>query len=128
MGDNQLSQHLTSQSSSIFQVLEAEFINLKYKAARCGKNCFVGKGFSEALACEKKCMNSIRNVLEVMKAQQKMIDLKLNACIEEIKIGNEGGNSKIAEAFEGPVYCYKIYSNDLENLKGEMLREFSYYT
>ena len=120
-------QRLKNQSKDVLFMLEQGFINLKYKAARCAKRCFETQAFSEALPCEKKCLNSIKRVSEALNMQKELIDKKLESCIQEVESGRQGTGSKLALAFEGPSACYEIYIEDLQQLKQEMITEFNYY-
>lgn len=118
---------LENESGSLYNLLEKEFINLKFKAAKCARSCFETRKYPEAFRCENQCMNSIKKATNFVQAHQSIAEKNLKSCIDIVIQGREGFNSNVEEAFEGPTLCYEQYLNNLKVVREEAEKEFSYY-
>lgn len=107
--------------------IEQEFIKLNFKSARCAHRCFTLSTFSEAINCEKECLNSIQTAQAVMKSNEHATKDKLESCLKKTEQGYLGLNEGVGMNLDINSICYKQYIADLEILKSEMEKEFSYY-
>jgi hypothetical protein len=120
-------QEFKKRSADLSKFMEIEFLKLKYKVALCAHNCFDRESFLEAISCEKECTSSVETAFVTMKNLQKMMASRMDQCKKDADEGLEGLNGKIDEAAAGHELCYQQYYQDLESMKKEMEKEFSYY-
>ncbi|OMJ93536.1 hypothetical protein SteCoe_3516 [Stentor coeruleus] len=118
---------LEKESGSLYALLEKEFINLKFKAAKCARSCFETKKIPGAFQCENQCMNSIKKAMNFVQTHQSIAEKNLKSCVDIVIEGREGSNSHTKEALEGPSFCYEEYLKNLRFVKEEAEKEFSYY-
>lgn len=118
---------LKNTYKNLSSYIEQEFVNLKFKSAKCAYNCFSLPTFPEALNCEKECLNSVQTALVVMRSQEKSTKDKLEACLKKTEQAFIGLNDGVGLNLDVDTLCYKEYTADLEILKTEMEKEFSYY-
>ncbi|CAG9325235.1 unnamed protein product [Blepharisma stoltei] len=124
-----LNQKVEADCSDLFLVLQSEFIQLKFKAARCARKCFIEKLMPESFRCEKGCMEGISNVKQLIEKKQKEAQDNFHRCVERTGRMSEGldEGEDIMDIETGVTNCYEKFRVNIKRMKGEMITEFSYY-
>ena len=122
-----VNKQVETECQNMFQTLNAEFIQLKYKAARCAQKCFQLMNLPEAFECEKECMKSIPAVETVVKAQSEAVSQKFTQCIERVESMLEGTNEETEDLESAVASCYQQFTKDLAEAKQKVVEEFGYY-
>ena len=127
MDSKSFMNNFKQRSFDLAKFIEAEFVKLNYKVAKCSHDCFDKILFSEAVLCERNCQSSVHTAFASMKEMEKQMKIRLDKCKQNVEEAIEGKNENVLEASAGYGQCYERYYDDLILMKQEMEKEFSFY-
>lgn len=119
--------NLKQKSQALANYIEQEFINLKFKSAKCAHGCFSLSTFAEAVNCEKECLSSVETAIVTLKSNEKLLQRTLATCIKNRDNSIIGNNDELGKAADLDIACYKEYYLNLDSMKSAMEKEFSFY-
>lgn len=123
-----LNTKLDEQSKDLVKSLERELIQLKFKSARCARNCFVKNlPVSSSLNCEKECKQSIDHMKTFITNNFSSLSRDFEKCLMSIQRSLDGEEEQIKDIESGVRGCYEQLEGELPNRHSKILEEFSYY-
>lgn len=124
---DQLNVKADKHSADLATVIESNMVMLKWKVARCAKNCFEEHTtLQTALKCEHECKASVGSVTEFIKATSDSAMKDFDVCIRRFEDVVEGRDEP-ANLHQGVAMCYRSLHNSLVEMEKSVLEEFSYY-
>lgn len=124
---NQQGENLEKEALGILKLLDNEFRQLKFKAAKCAKKCFEEAPLPGAFTCEEKCWGSVQSVMKKVESTQRVNRSKFEKCIDNVSETMEGLHEATTDMSSGVRKCTSEYTERLKTIRQDIVREFSYY-
>jgi hypothetical protein len=123
-----LNLKLDEQSQDLVKSLEHEFIQLKYKSARCARACFSRNlPLTSNLNCERECKQGIDHMKNFISGNFSNLSVNFERCLMSIQRSLDGQDEQIKDIESGVRICYEQLQSELPMRHSKILEEFSYY-
>jgi predicted Zn-ribbon and HTH transcriptional regulator len=116
-----------THAEALSKTIESQMVTLKWKAARCAKNCFIQQqSLQAALKCEQECKSSVESVIHFTQKHSAVVMSDFESCLDRLE-GVAEGRQELVNIDQGISTCYKELVVSMRQFEKKVLEEFNYY-